>query len=198
MANGRIHIASLEQKLVTGTSDLFELVPNTTTFVEILEFHISQENLVRDVNSDIYNLKFIVDHTISGDNSAGINISSMMPNDNLFIGTIYKNFNVLASGGSPKIYYKWDWINRIPFSKIFTPETNRIISPGQRMVIRISDITKAPIISALLIFREYGGTKRIFVTLGLISETDTTTNILYVRLASETDTAFAINISGGA
>lgn len=211
--SGRRYIATLESVSVSTTVDLFEIVPEANTIIKLLEFHINQETLVGDSFAEANTINFITEHSTNGDNIS-VNVQPLVSGDHPFTGIVSRNFVTLASGGSPTTVYANTWHNRIPWSIIFSPETNRIISPGKRMVIRISNITNVMNVSVSLIFQEYGGLKRIFGTVHTAFETDIAFNHLYIRIATSNErsmsvlnteinfastfnSAFAVTISGG-
>ena len=158
MANGRVYSAFFNDVTVTVAQDFFELNAPADAVVELLEIHISQQLEIGDAMEEMLNILVKTGATTSGSGGSTPTAVPRQLGDPAFGGTVEANNTTKASTGTI-VTHLADWWNvRIPYDKIFTPETTIILSPSARLTV---ELVGAPAdtmdISGHIVFKEIGG-----------------------------------------
>lgn len=128
-----------------GTQDLFELVPNGTTRLRLLEIELNQYSDFGDAQAEIVALLIMRGHTTTGSGGSAVTPVNLNPYGRASVTTVARNNTTLASAGSPETILASGWhlqagfIWRPPRSD--PPEEFRrhiIVKPSQRLVIRLN------------------------------------------------------------
>jgi hypothetical protein len=135
---GRIYRLPLARTAVTAAVDLAEILTAATHICVIHEIEVSQSTDVKDAEEEMLQLAWKSGQTTSG--SGGT--ASIVPIPNLLgdaaHGMTVEVFNTTkASAGTIVTHAVWDWNIRVPFLKVFTPETRLIIPPSTRATLEL-------------------------------------------------------------
>jgi len=141
----------------TANVDFFEVNVAATKVVEILELHISQATEVADAAEEMLQITIKTGMTSSG---SGGNSPTAIPRqigDAAYAGTVETMNTTKSSGGTIVTHESHAWNIRIPFTRIWTPDSTIWLAPSARFAVE-QLITPADSITynGTLIFREYG------------------------------------------
>lgn len=134
---GRIYTAQFTDVAVTAIQDLFELVAPSDGIVVIHDLHLSQKSDVGDSAEEILNVQMTSGQTTSGSEGSSVTPVPKEVGDAAFGGTCEANNTTQAADGTIVTHYSWDWNIRMPFDKIWTPETRPVLSPSRRMCVEL-------------------------------------------------------------
>lgn len=159
---GRLYVANFEDVAVTAAQDLFEIAAPATAAIKIHSFSLGQSTDVGDSAEEILELE-----TVRGDGGvttgSGGSTPTAQPIDNgdaAPSATVEANNTTrLAAGtGTLDVLEKFLWNVRIPFEKIWTPETRPVITPSDFWTISLNDAPADSITcSGSIVFEEIGG-----------------------------------------
>lgn len=135
---GRIYSLPLPRTAVTAAVDLVEIVTAASHICVIHAIELSQSTEVKDAEEEMLQLSWKSGQTTSG---SGGN-TSVTPIPRLIgdsaHGMTVESFNTTkATSGTIVTHGVWDWNIRVPFEKIFTPETRLIIPPSTRATLEL-------------------------------------------------------------
>ena len=135
---GRIYALPLVDTAVTVAVDLAEIVTAATHICRIHTIELSQRTEVKDAEEEQLVLAFKSGQTTSGlgGNTAVTPIPRLL--GDAAHGMTVETFNTTkASAGTIVTHGLWQWNVRVPFEKIFTPETLIIIPPSTRATLEL-------------------------------------------------------------
>ena len=128
-----------------GTHDLFELVPDGTTRIRLLEVELNQGSDFGDAQAEIRPLLFMRGHTTTGSGGSAVTPVNVNPYGRASVTTVASNNTTLATAGSPETLLATGWhlqagfiwrppedLQRDPFRRHY------VIKPSQRFVIRLA------------------------------------------------------------
>jgi len=158
MLLGRCYSAFFNDVTVTAAQDLFELNAPADAIVVLMEVHISQQLEIGDAMEEMLNILIKTGATTSGSGGSAPTAVPRSLGDPAFGGTVEANNTTKATAGTI-VTHAADWWNvRIPFDKVFTPETCIVVSPSARLTV---ELVAAPAdtmdISGHIVFAEVGG-----------------------------------------
>jgi|ERR1041385_99668 hypothetical protein len=135
---GRIYNLPLARTAVTAAVDLAEILTAATHICVIHAIEITQSTDVKDAEEEMLQLAFKSGQTTSGSGgNTGVTPIPVLIGDAAH-GMTVETFNTTkASAGTIVTHKVWDWNVRIPFDKIFTPETRLIIPPSTRATLEL-------------------------------------------------------------
>ena len=132
-----------------ATQDLFELVPDATTRVRLLEIEIAQYSPLDfgDMQAEILGITILRGHTTGGSGGSVVTPVNVNPYGRASVTTVEANNTTLASAGSPETLLASGWHIQAGF--IWRPPEDAprgvppfrrhfLIKPSQRLVIRTS------------------------------------------------------------
>lgn len=159
---GRIYTAQFTDVAVTAQQDLFELLAPTDGIVLVHDIHISQVSEVKDAEEEGLTLKMVrgVGTVTSGSGGTTPTAQPIQDGDTAFGGTVEANntTKMVVGTGTLEQLAAWAWNVRMPFEKIFTPETRPVISPGNRLTLELATTPADSItMSGTITFEEVGG-----------------------------------------
>jgi hypothetical protein len=135
---GRIYRLPLVRTATTAAVDLAEILTAATHICVIHEIEVSQSTDVADAEEEMLQLAWKSGQTTSG--SGGNTAVTPIPNliGDAAHGMTIETFNTTkASAGTIVTHSVWDWNVRIPFLKVFTPETRLVIPPSTRATLEL-------------------------------------------------------------
>src|SRR5262245_38962108 len=135
---GRIYRLPLVRTPVTVAVDLAEILTAATHVVFIHQIEVSQSSNAKDAEEKMLQLTFKVGQTTSGSGgNTAVVANPILPGDSAS-GLTIETFNTTkASAGTIISHGLWDWNVRIPFDKVFTPETRLFIPPSTRATLEL-------------------------------------------------------------
>jgi hypothetical protein len=135
---GRIYSLPLARTAVTVAIDLAEILTAATHICVIHEIEVSQSTDVKDAEEEMLQLCWKSGQTTSGSGgNTGVTPIPRLIGDAAH-GMTVETFNTTkASAGTIVTHANWDWNIRIPFCKVFTPETRLVIPPSTRATLEL-------------------------------------------------------------
>lgn len=135
---GRIYALPLARTAVTAAVDLAEILTAATHICVIHEIEVSQSTDVKDAEEEMLQLSWKSGQTTSGSGgNTGVTPIPRLIGDSAH-GMTVETFNTTkATAGTIVTHGVWDWNVRIPFLKVFTPETRLIIPPSTRATLEL-------------------------------------------------------------
>jgi hypothetical protein len=135
---GRLYPVVFTGVAVTAQQDLFEVVAAATGMVLVHELELSQSTEVGDAQEEGLSILTKSGSTTTG--SGGSTPTAIPRNfgDTAFAGTPKVNNTTKATTGTIVTHDSWNWNVRIPFLKVWTPETRPIISPSRRWTVELA------------------------------------------------------------
>lgn len=142
---------------VTAQVDIFEIVAASTKTVELLEFMLTQSTELGDAAEEQLLLHLKTGMTVSGSGgSAPTPIPSHLGSA-AFAGTA-EVLNTTKSGtGTIVTHESYSWNIRVPFPRIYTPETTIWLAPSARMALELATTPADSVsVAGYAIIREVG------------------------------------------
>ena len=136
---GRIYTSRFSGVAVTAVQDIFMILTPATRIVQIHEVGLSQLTEIQDAEEVMLLLQMRSGQTASG---TGGTTPAMVPQlfgDSACGCTVRANdMTTQATGGTIVIKHSEYWNVRIPYQKIWTPETRPIIPPSKRWTFELA------------------------------------------------------------
>ena len=159
---GRMYTVQFNGVAVTAQQDFLELIAPTDAVVILHDWELSQSTEMGDAAEEMLNIYV---KRGAGTVTTGAGGSTPTPSpiefgDVAFGGTTkVNNTTKMAAGtGSIQTLSAHAWNERVPFQKIYTPETRPIISPGNRLTIELGTTPADSVtINFTATFEEVGG-----------------------------------------
>lgn len=159
---GRRYTAGFKAVAVTAQQDLFEIVAPSDAIVIIHEWELSQSTEVGDTQEEQLQLTTNrgIGAVTSGSGGSTPTAQPIEDGDAAFGGTVEVNntTKMAAGSGSLEELEPYGWNVRVPYLKIYTPETRPIISPGNRWTLELETTPADSItMNGRIVFEEVGG-----------------------------------------
>ena len=151
----------------SGTQDLFELVPDATTRIRLLEIELNQASDFGDAQAEIRTLLIMRGHTTTGSGGGAVTPVNLDPYGRASVTTVARNNTTLATAGSPETIIASGWHLQagfiwrppevsIPGVKLFRRFI--LVKPSQRIVIRLAEAVTDDLadVSGTVTFEEIG------------------------------------------
>lgn len=155
---GRIYSAMFNDVTVSAAQDFFELNAPADAVVVLLEVHLSQQTEFGDAAEEMLN---VLVKTGAASSGTGGTTPTSVPKElgnPAYGGTVEVNNTTKASTGTIVTHIADWWNVRIPYDKVFTPETVIVLSPSARLTVELVGApTDAIDISGWIVFSEIGG-----------------------------------------
>lgn len=160
---GRFYTATFKSTAVTAAQDLFEIAAPTDAVVIVHEFGLFQTTELGDAAEEqlLLTTNRGVGTVTSGSGGASVTPQPISDGDTAFGGTVERNNTTIMAVGTGTLETDLEvmaWNIRMPFQKIYTPETRPVISPGNRWTIELESAPADSItMHGYVIFEEVGG-----------------------------------------
>lgn len=155
---GRIYTVVFTGVAVTVQQDFFEINAPSDAVVEILEFGLSQSTEVGDAQEEGLSILLKSGATTSGSGGSAPTAIPESLGEVAFGGTAEVNNTTKATSGTIVTHFNWNWNIRVPFEKVFTPETCKPLSPSARLTLELGTTPADSItISGYMVIKEIGG-----------------------------------------
>ena len=135
---GRVYTAQFSGQATAAQVDFFELVAPSTAVVLIHELELTQLTELADAQEEMLLVLMKQGQTTSGSGGATPTAVPRIFGDTAFGGTVETMNTTKATAGTIVTHSAWNWNIRIPFQKIWTPETRPILRPSRRMTIELA------------------------------------------------------------
>ena len=159
---GRLYTAVFKAIAVTAAQDFFEITAPSDSVVVVHEWGMFQTTELGDAAEE--QLQITTNRgtnlTTSGSGGASVTPAPISVGDAAFGGTVERNNTTIMAVGTGSLteLEAMAWNIRVPFQRIYTPETRPIISPGYRWTLEMESTPADSItISGYIIFEEVGG-----------------------------------------
>lgn len=134
----RLYTCSFEAVAITAVQDLFNLVAPTNQTVHIHELNLFQTTDLGDAAEEVLRLRIRSGQTSDGTGgAAGTEVP--LDVDDPAAGTVVRTNDATTQASGGTIVTNWvdGWNIRVPYCKIWTPETRPIIKGGRRATVEI-------------------------------------------------------------
>lgn len=134
----RIYTAQFNGVAITAVQDLFAIVAGTNSPVEIHDFHLMQTSDLGDAQEEVLLIQLKQGATVAGSGGSAPTPVPRDVDDVAASATARCNDTTQANTGTIVTHYSWGWNIRVPFDKIFTPETRPYAKGARRLVLALS------------------------------------------------------------
>jgi len=137
---GRMYSVQFNGVAVTAQQDFFEITAATGKPCVVHSIEIEQTTEVGDAGEE--NLAILLKRGTSATTSGtgGTQATAVVPQNSADAAaglTADINNTTKMSGGTITTMRSWAWNVRIPFFKVFTPETRPTVVPGERLTVEL-------------------------------------------------------------
>lgn len=160
---GRFYTAVFKGIAVTAAQDLFEIAAPTDAVVIIHEWTLTQTTELGDAAEEqlLLTTNRGVGTVTSGSGGATVTPQPISDGDPAFGGTVERNNTTQMAAGTGTLETDLEvhaWNVRVPYQKIYTPETRPVISPGNRWTLELETVPADSItMNGFIVFEEIGG-----------------------------------------
>lgn len=160
---GRIYTATFKDIAVTAAQDLFEIAAPTDAVVVVHDWALTQKTEVGDAAEEMLVLTANrgVGSVTSGSGGGVVTPQPVSDGDPAFGGIVERNNTTIMAVGSGTLETDLEvmnWNVRVPFLRIYTPETRPVLSPGNRWTLELETAPADSItMSGQITFEEIGG-----------------------------------------
>lgn len=160
---GRLYTAVFKEIAVTAAQDLFEIAGPTDAVTVIHEWGVSQKTETGDAAEEMLTLTTNrgVGTVTSGSGGASVTPHPISDGDGAYGGTVERNNTTIMAVGTGTLETDLEvhsWNVRVPFQRIYTPETRPVISPGNRWTLECETAPADSVtMSGYIVFEEIGG-----------------------------------------
>lgn len=158
----RFYTAVFKSISVTAVQDLFEILAPADGIVVIHSWELSQTTEVGDAAEEqlLITCNRGVGSVTSGSGGGTVTPQPIHDGDPAFGGTVERNNTTIMAVGSGTLeeLEVHAWNVRVPYEKIYTPETRPTISPSVRWTLELETAPGDAItMHGMVIFEEIGG-----------------------------------------
>lgn len=159
---GRMYTTFFKAVAVTAQQDFFEILAPTDAVVVIHEWELSQQTEAKDAEEEMLT---VTENRGVGTVTSGSGGSTHTPqpieDGDPATGAVVEINNttkMVVGTGSIDELRPYNWNVRQPLTKVFTPETRPVISPGNRWTLELETTPADSItMSGFVVFEETGG-----------------------------------------
>ncbi len=157
--SGRVYSSVFDGVTVAAVQDLFEIIAGSTTCVELLSFHLSQEQLIQDAEEEMWTIA-IQGHSGGITTGSGGSTPTVVPThlgDAAAVAVVEANNTTEISGGTKVTHHVMNWNVRVPLDLIWIPETRIWASPTDAITVTLLTTPTSATVGGTIYFRELGG-----------------------------------------
>lgn len=159
---GRLYTAVFSSVAVTAQQDFLEITAASNCAVVLHDWELSQSTEVGDAMEEGLSLKVVrgVGTVTSGSGGTTPTAQPIEDGDAAFGGTVEVNntTKMVVGTGTLEQLGSYNWNVRVPYQKIYTPETRPTISPSNRLTIELATTPADSItVSLTATFEAIGG-----------------------------------------
>ena len=159
---GRFYTAVFKGTAVTAAQDLFEIAAPTDAVVVIHEWTLTQTTELGDAAEEqlLLTTNRGVGTVTSGSGGATVTPQPISDGDAAYGGTVERNNTTIMAVGTGTLETDLEvhaWNIRVPYQKVYTPETRPVISPGNRWTLELESVPADSItMNGFVVFEEIG------------------------------------------
>lgn len=135
---GRMYSVTFNGVAVTAQQDFFEIVAAAGKPCIVHSIEIEQSTEVGDAAEEGLSLLWKDGQTVSGSGGSSPTPAPQTLGDTAASFTAETNNTTKANTGTIVTKRAWNWNVRVPFLKIFTPETRPVIAGGARATLELA------------------------------------------------------------
>jgi hypothetical protein len=154
---GMMYSANFGAVAVTAAQDVFEIVAPSDCIVVIHEIAIEQSSDAGDAQAELLRIQAIKGYTVSGSGGSSVTPTKMETGFPASGVTVEANNTTVANTGSPVTLFDRAFNVQIGFFWQPTPECRIVLSPSERLVVRIPAPADSLTMQGTVIFEEVGG-----------------------------------------
>ena len=153
---GRIYTAQFNTA-VTAVQDLIEIVAPADASVRIHEIELGNITEIGDAMEEMLSLAWKSGQTTTGSGGSALAEVPLLISDAAAGTTTFANNTTVASAGTIVTHGSWAWNIRVPFQKLYTPETRPVLAPSRRATLELLNTpTDSITIVGTITFEEIG------------------------------------------
>jgi hypothetical protein len=154
---GMMYAATFGAVAVSAAQDVFEIVAPADKCVVIHEIVVEQSSDAGDAQAELLRIQAIRAFTTSGSGGASLTPAPLESGNAAAGSTVEANNTSLATSGSTATLFDRAFNVQIGFFWQPTPECRIVLSPSQRLVVRIAAPADSLTMHGTLVFEEVGG-----------------------------------------
>ena len=154
---GVMYAASFGGAAVSAAQDVFEIVAPSNKVVVMHEIVLEQSSDAGDTEAELLRIQAIRGLGSSGSGGSGASPVPLESGSGAAGSSVEVNNTTLASGGTTSVLFDRAFNVQIGFFWQPTPECRIVLSPSQRMVIRIPAPGDPLTMHGTVVFEEIGG-----------------------------------------
>jgi hypothetical protein len=154
---GMMYAATFGAVAVTAAQDAFEIVAPSTKCVVIHEIALEQSSDAGDAQAELLRVQAIRGFTTSGSGGSSVTPAPLENGSAAAGSTVEANNTTVATTGTTATLFDRAFNVQIGFFWQPTPECRVVLSPSQRLVVRIPAPADSLTMHGTMIFEEIGG-----------------------------------------
>lgn len=154
---GMRYAVTFDAVAVSAAQDLFEITAPSDCIVALRSMYLGQTSDVGDANAENLKIQIIKGYTTSGSGGSAPTPAVLETGFAAAGSAAEVNNTTVANTGTAVVVHQDVWNTQLPYQYRPAPEELIILSPSQRVVVRIPAPADAITMSGTLIFEEIGG-----------------------------------------
>lgn len=154
---GMRYSVTFDAVAVSAAQDLFEVNAPADCIVVLRSVFLGQTSDVGDASSESLKIQIIKGHATSGSGGSAATPTKLETGFAAAGSSCEVNNTTIASTGTATVHHQDVWNTQLPYQYRPTPEEYIVLSPSERLVVRIPAPADAITMSGTLNFEEIGG-----------------------------------------
>lgn len=154
---GMRYSVTIDALAVSAAQDLFELTAPSDCIVLIHACYLGQTSDVGDANAENLKVQFIKGYTSSGSGGSAATPTKLETGFAAAGSAAEVNNTTVANTGTATVHHQDVWNTQLPYQYRPAPEERIVLSPSERLVVRLPAPADAITMSGTLVFEEIGG-----------------------------------------
>lgn len=145
---------------VTAAQDCFEIVAGSTKPLWLISVHLGQYSDFGDAQAELLSVLIQRAYTTTGSGGASVTPQPILDGGDACDATAFRNNTTVATGGTAETVFSGAWNVQAPFyyEPAYDPrgffDARPSLSPGERMVVRITAPADSITMNGTLVFQE--------------------------------------------
>lgn len=154
---GMRYSVNFDAVAVTAQSDLFEINAPADCIVLIRSVYIGQTSDMGDAAAEALKIQFITGHATSGSGGSAMTPTKLETGFAAAGSSCEVNNTTIASTGTAVVKHQDVWNVQLPYQYRPMPEEMIVLSPSERLVVRMPAPADSLTVSGSMIIEEIGG-----------------------------------------
>ena len=159
---GRLYVTKFTDVAVTAAQDLFEIAAPSTGVVIVHEWEVSQNSDTGDSEEELLRLEEVRgDGSVTSGSGGSTHTPQPIDNGDGAAGSTVEVNNttrMVVGSGTLDELAQYGWNVRMPYTKVYTPETRPTVAPSDRWTLALDDTPADSLtMSGYVLFEEIGG-----------------------------------------